>query len=70
MGDFVIENGVLKKPYKGSDTHVVIPDGVTQIDDYVFCLYKSLTSVEIPDSVILIYDGEVSADRYYFAGIV
>ena len=33
--DFVIENGVLTK-YVGSDEHVVVPDGVTEIDSFVF----------------------------------
>ena len=33
MSDFVIENGVLKK-YTGTDTDVVIPDGITKIGNY------------------------------------
>ena len=33
--DFVIEDGVLKD-YKGTEQHVVIPDGVTEIDNYAF----------------------------------
>ena len=33
--DFVIENGVLKK-YTGSDSDVVIPEGVTVIGNYAF----------------------------------
>ena len=51
--DFDIENGVLKE-YKGNDTHVVIPDGVTEIGEYAFYRRKSLTSILIPDSVIRI----------------
>lgn len=54
--DFVIEHGhysdpdaVVLKKYKGSDEHVVVPDGVTVIDWYVFG--DSVKSVDIPDSV-------------------
>ena len=49
-GDFVIENGVLKK-YKGPGGDVVIPDGVTSIGDWAFYTCSSLTSVTIPESV-------------------
>ncbi len=48
--DFVIENGVLKK-YKGSDSDVVIPEGVTCIGDSAFSLCSELTNITIPDSV-------------------
>ena len=48
--DFVIENGVLTK-YNGTDTDVVIPDGVTSIGDYAFYGCNSLTSVTIPEGV-------------------
>ena len=48
--DFVIENGVLKK-YRGRDTQVTIPDGVTSIGDCAFEYRSSLSSVSIPDSV-------------------
>ena len=47
--DFVIEDGVLKK-YTGSDTHVVIPDGVKEIGYEAF-RYKKMTGVTIPASV-------------------
>ncbi|MBR5144785.1 MAG: leucine-rich repeat domain-containing protein, partial [Clostridia bacterium] len=48
--DFVIEDGVLKK-YKGKDSVVKIPYGVTSIGDKAFEFFKSITSIEIPDSV-------------------
>lgn len=35
MADFVIKNGVLKK-YKGGDTSVEVPEGVTEIGKYAF----------------------------------
>lgn len=40
--DFVIEIGVLKK-YVGTDTEVVIPDGVTSIGDDAFNYCKNCT---------------------------
>ena len=33
-------------------TKIVIPDGVEEIGNYVFCFYNALNSVVIPDSVI------------------
>lgn len=49
VNDFVIVDGVLKR-YTGTDAEVVIPDGVTQIDDaFNRCIW--LKSVNIPDSV-------------------
>ena len=47
--DFVIENGVLTE-YKGSGGKVVIPDGVTEIADYVFYYNDTVTSITIPAS--------------------
>lgn len=48
--DFQIKNGVLRK-YTGTDTNIVIPDGVKKIgkDAFIFC--ENLTSVIIPNSV-------------------
>jgi hypothetical protein len=48
--DFEIEDGVLIK-YHGSSPDVVIPDGVTNIDDYAFYNCENITSITIPDSV-------------------
>ena len=47
---FVIKNGVLKK-YTGKGGDVTIPGSVTEIGDWAFCGFTSLTSVTIPDSV-------------------
>jgi len=48
--DFEITNGVLES-YKGKDSQVVIPEGVTAIGLGAFRDCTSLTSVTIPDSV-------------------
>ena len=53
--DFEIEEGVLKE-YRGKDSVVKIPYGVTSIGDRAFCDCKSLTEVVIPDSVTSIGD--------------
>lgn len=55
-GDFIIlGNGILYS-YKGTDTDIVIPDGVTSISDRVF-VSKNITSVHIPESVYYIGAG-------------
>ena len=55
MGDFIIEDGVLKE-YVGEESDVVIPDGVTAIGDCAFdgC---DMETVFIPDSVTSIGEG-------------
>ena len=48
--DFIIENGVLTK-YVGPGGDVVIPEGVTEIGNYVFEECQTLKSVFIPEGV-------------------
>ena len=48
--NFIINNGVLEK-YIGTDSNVVIPDGVTSIGKSTFKGCQNLVSVAIPDSV-------------------
>lgn len=50
MKDFEIKNGILIK-YYGTDTDVVIPDGVKSIGEWVFEGCRSLTSIVIPDGI-------------------
>ena len=57
--DFIIIDGTLCK-YLGTDTEVVIPEGVVVIDDEVFKKRSDITRVEIPESVIAIYGGAFS----------
>ena len=47
-GDFVIENGILKK-YVGPGGGVVIPEGVTEIGNFAFQYCEKLISVSIPN---------------------
>lgn len=53
---FLIENGLLTK-YKGSDSHVVIPENATGIGPYVFRDMDFLRSVELHDGVRSIHEG-------------
>lgn len=50
--DFTIKNGVLQD-YTGSETKVVIPDGVTKIGPYAFA-FSGVKTVSIPEGVTLI----------------
>ncbi len=50
---FTIENGILKK-YNGTESHVTIPKGVTDIGDSAFWGCGSLAEVTIPSSTISI----------------
>lgn len=60
MGDFEIEDGVLKW-YKGTKENVVIPDVVTVIGNRAFTEYSSLCSITLPD-------GLVGIEEYAFYG--
>lgn len=53
--EFVIKDGVLTQ-YNGSGGDVVIPNGVTSIDGWVFFRCEGLTSVTIPNGVTSIGD--------------
>lgn len=55
MSDFVIRDRKLIK-YNGSETHVVIPDGVKTIGDSAFYRCESIKSVVLPNSVKVIDD--------------
>ena len=48
--EFLINNGVLVG-YTGLAEEVVIPDGVTAIDDYAFANCAAITKVTMPDTV-------------------
>ena len=48
--DFVIKNGVLKK-YRGKDTDVVIPAGVTAIGDKAFSERSRIKRITVPEGV-------------------
>ena len=54
--DFVILGDHVLYKYQGTNTNVVIPDGVKIIADYLFYCNTSLTDVTIPESVISIGD--------------
>ncbi len=51
--DFEIADGVLES-YKGKDSQVVIPEGVTEIGEGAFYCCTSLASVTIPEGVTAI----------------
>lgn len=53
--DFVIERGILKR-FMGTDTHVIVPDGVKAIGNYAFRRCQKICSVQLPDSVTKIGD--------------
>lgn len=48
--DFVIENDILVK-YTGSDTQVIVPEGVTRIGRWAFQSSRTIRSVTLPDSL-------------------
>ena len=47
---FTIENGVITQ-YSGSETHLIIPDGVIRIDDNVFEGHTEIQTVTFPESL-------------------
>ena len=51
--DFVTVNGILVA-YKGGDTHVELPDGITAIGSGAFMANEKLSSVYLPSSVMYI----------------
>lgn len=56
--DFYIRRDILLK-YKGSEKDVIIPDGVTAIDEKALRGCETLESVVIPDTVISIRWGSI-----------
>ena len=54
--EFTVSNGVLKR-YCGTDTEVVIPEGITEIGNSAFRENATVTSVYIPDGVTKIGKG-------------
>ncbi len=57
--DFDIDGTELYQ-YTGTDTDVVIPDGITRIDEGAFAYNKFIESVTIPASVVTIAEGAFS----------
>ncbi len=53
QGDTVTVNGILIS-YRGSESHVEIPDGVTAIGAGAFMANPSLLSVHLPESIVYI----------------
>ncbi|MGN0768229.1 MAG: leucine-rich repeat domain-containing protein, partial [Christensenellales bacterium] len=51
--------------YTGTDTELVLPEDITEINNYAFCDCSNLTSVIIPDSVTSIGDWAF----YYCTGL-
>ncbi|HAJ96447.1 MAG TPA: hypothetical protein DCO72_01750 [Ruminococcus sp.] len=50
----ITPQNILRK-YTGSETHVIIPEGVTEIGVQAFVQNNTMVSVEIPDSVNIIH---------------
>jgi len=50
MNDFNIFKNILLK-YRGNDDYVIVPEGVTKIDDFAFSHNIAIAVVILPDSV-------------------
>ena len=59
---FQIEKGVLVK-YNGTQSDVIVPDGVVEIGEFAFIGKRSLQSVVLPDSVKTICQSAFSMCR-------
>ena len=53
VNGFVIENGLLVR-YVGTQTQVIVPDGVRIIGEFAFCGLDHIESVILPDSIVQI----------------
>ena len=62
MGDFLVENGVLKK-YTGTGGDIIVPDGVTTIGTEVFYNRDDIKSIVVPQGVTYIEYGAFSYCR-------
>ena len=51
--DFVIVNGILIS-YKGGDSHLELPDGITAVGAGAFMANENLRSVHLPESIVYI----------------
>lgn len=57
--DFVISDGIILK-YKGNGGDIVIPEGVTEIDDFVFGKNDNITGLVVPEGCT-----RISASAFY-----
>lgn len=62
--DFEIIDGTELYQYTGTDTDVVIPDGITRIDEGAFAYNEFIESVTIPASVVTIAEYAFSGCEY------
>lgn len=51
---FIIENTVLKKCLLNNDTKIVVPKGITRIEDYAFSDCKSAEEIFLPEGITVI----------------
>ncbi|MBQ0119346.1 MAG: leucine-rich repeat protein [Bacteroidales bacterium] len=54
VGDFVIKDDTIVTEYIGTATEIIIPNGITVIEEYAFYNCSGLTSITIPNSVTTI----------------